>query len=70
MPPENRPTSQKVEKVVEKLAQQGTQGQHWLKIMQAVDAVVAEAHVQNLSDSEKAEVFFYIGSKLHSCSVI
>lgn len=66
---QNKPTSKKVEKVLEELAKP-SQRNLVEDIYRAVDAVVAAANVPALSDSEKAEVFFYIGSKIQSCSVI
>jgi len=72
MPPdnENKPSSAKVKSLIEKLERDGKQGPRWVAIMAAVDAAIEDANVHNVSDSEKAEVFFYLGGKIQSCSVI
>lgn len=67
---ENRPSSDKAKKVIKKFEDQGIDGQHWVDIMAAVNAVAGEANAQNLSDSEKAEILFYLGGKIQNCSVI
>lgn len=68
--PENRPSSDKARRVIEELERQGTQGPRWRAIMTAVDGAIQDAGVQNVSDSEKAELLFYLGGKIQSCSVI
>ena len=70
MQPENKPSSAKAKSVIEEFERAGKQGQHWKAIMASVNAVAADANVHNLSDSEKAEVLFYLGGKIQSCSVI
>lgn len=70
MPPENKPSSAKVKKVIEEFERGGKHGQQWTSIMAALNTVAAAANVQNLSDSEKAEVLFYLGGKIQSCWVI
>lgn len=67
---ENKPSSAKAKKVIEEFETQGKDGRHWKAILAAVNAVAGDANVQNLSDSEKAELLFYLGGKIQSCSVI
>ncbi len=72
MPPENKPTSQKVQKCIDKMNDPNDPASQKLRddFYAAVDAIAAAANVQALSDSEKAEVVFYIGSKMQSRTVI